>query len=44
LKKFGVETELVLYPGTAHGLEEAKNPDHTLDYLHRVIGWFSRYL
>jgi dipeptidyl aminopeptidase/acylaminoacyl peptidase len=44
LKKFGVEAELVLYPGTAHGLEEAKNPDHTLDYLHRVIRWFSQHL
>jgi dipeptidyl aminopeptidase/acylaminoacyl peptidase len=44
LKKFGVETELILYPGTAHGLEEAKNPDHTLDYLHRTIGWFSQHL
>jgi dipeptidyl aminopeptidase/acylaminoacyl peptidase len=44
LKKFGVETELVLYPGTAHGLEEARDPEHTFDYLQRVIGWFSQHL
>jgi dipeptidyl aminopeptidase/acylaminoacyl peptidase len=44
LKKFGVPTQLVLYPGASHDLEEADNPEHVHDYLQRIIHWFSQHL
>jgi dipeptidyl aminopeptidase/acylaminoacyl peptidase len=41
LKRYGVETDLVLYPREPHGLREEK---HLLDRLNRVLGWYDKYL
>jgi dipeptidyl aminopeptidase/acylaminoacyl peptidase len=41
LKRYGVETEFVVYPREGHGFREEK---HQLDVLNRIIGWFDRYL
>ena len=41
LNRYGVETELVLYPREGHGLREEK---HLLDRLNRIIGWYDKYL
>lgn len=41
LKRYGVETELVVYPREGHGFREEK---HIIDYLNRLAGWFDRYL
>ncbi|TKJ28580.1 peptidase S9 [bacterium (candidate division B38) B3_B38] len=41
LKKLGLETELVIYPGESHGV---RRPDHQLDRLNRIVKWFNKYL
>ncbi len=41
LKRYGVESELVIYPREPHGPREEK---HQLDILNRMLGWFDRYL
>ena len=41
LKRMGVPTELVIYPGAGHGLREEK---HLTDRLERVIEWFGRWI
>jgi dipeptidyl aminopeptidase/acylaminoacyl peptidase len=41
LKRYGVETELVLYPREPHGLREEK---HQVDRLTRIVAWFEKYL
>jgi dipeptidyl aminopeptidase/acylaminoacyl peptidase len=41
LKRYGVETELVVYPREPHGPREEK---HQLDLLTRMTGWFDRFL
>jgi dipeptidyl aminopeptidase/acylaminoacyl peptidase len=41
LKRYGVETDLVLYPREPHGLREEK---HLLDRLNRIIAWYDRHL
>lgn len=41
LKRYGVDTELVLYPREPHGLREE---NHLVDRLNRVVSWFDRYL
>jgi dipeptidyl aminopeptidase/acylaminoacyl peptidase len=41
LKRYGVETELVVYPREPHGFHEEK---HLLDRLNRILGWFDKYL
>jgi dipeptidyl aminopeptidase/acylaminoacyl peptidase len=41
LKRYGVESDLVLYPREPHGLREEK---HLLDRLTRVVAWYDRYL
>jgi dipeptidyl aminopeptidase/acylaminoacyl peptidase len=41
LKRYGVETELVLYPREPHGFQELK---HRVDVLNRMLGWFDKYL
>ena len=41
LKRYGAETELVVYPREGHGFREEK---HIVDYLNRLISWFDRYL
>jgi dipeptidyl aminopeptidase/acylaminoacyl peptidase len=41
LKRYGVETELVLYPREPHGFQEAK---HRVDVEKRMINWFDKHL
>jgi dipeptidyl aminopeptidase/acylaminoacyl peptidase len=41
LKRYGVATDLVLYPREPHGLREEK---HLLDRLNRILAWYDRYL
>jgi dipeptidyl aminopeptidase/acylaminoacyl peptidase len=41
LKRYGVETELVLYPREPHGFQEAK---HRVDVQKRMLDWFDRHL
>lgn len=41
LKRLGVETELVIYPGQSHGISR---PDFRIDRLNRIIQWFNKYL
>ena len=41
LKRYNVETELVLYPREGHGLREDK---HLVDRLTRVVAWFDKYV
>lgn len=41
LKRYGVETELVLYPREPHGFQEAK---HRVDVEKRMLAWFEKYV
>jgi dipeptidyl aminopeptidase/acylaminoacyl peptidase len=41
LKRYGVETELVVYPREPHGFHEEK---HLLDRVNRILAWYDRYL
>jgi dipeptidyl aminopeptidase/acylaminoacyl peptidase len=41
LKRLGLETELIVYPGESHGISRL---DHQLDRTTRVIQWFNKYL
>jgi dipeptidyl aminopeptidase/acylaminoacyl peptidase len=41
LKRYGVETELVVYPREPHGFHEEK---HLVDRLNRILAWFDKYL
>ncbi len=41
LKRLGVDTELVIYPGESH---EIRRLDYQVDRLKRVLAWFNRYL
>jgi dipeptidyl aminopeptidase/acylaminoacyl peptidase len=41
LKRYGVETELVVYPREPHGFHEQK---HLLDRLNRILSWYDAHL
>jgi dipeptidyl aminopeptidase/acylaminoacyl peptidase len=41
LRKRGIPTELVAYPGMHHG---GWTPEFERDYLERVVAWFDKYL
>jgi dipeptidyl aminopeptidase/acylaminoacyl peptidase len=41
LKRYGVETELVVYPREPHGFHEEK---HLLDRIHRILAWYDKFL
>jgi len=41
LRRYGVETEFVVYPREGHGIREEK---HAIDVLNRVVGWFEKHL
>jgi dipeptidyl aminopeptidase/acylaminoacyl peptidase len=41
LKRYGVETELVVYPRELHGFREEK---HLLDRLERILAWYDKHL
>jgi dipeptidyl aminopeptidase/acylaminoacyl peptidase len=41
LKRYGVETELIVYPREPHGFHEEK---HLVDRLNRILAWYDKYL
>ncbi|HYL62306.1 MAG TPA: S9 family peptidase [Candidatus Methylomirabilis sp.] len=41
LKRYGVQTELVLYPREPHGFREEK---HLVDRLNRILAWYQKYM
>jgi dipeptidyl aminopeptidase/acylaminoacyl peptidase len=41
LKRYGVETELVVYPREPHGFHEEK---HMVDRLNRILAWYDSHL
>jgi dipeptidyl aminopeptidase/acylaminoacyl peptidase len=41
LKRLGVETELVVYPGEYHGID---TPSHAKDLKERYLDWFGEHL
>ncbi|HEV7798813.1 MAG TPA: S9 family peptidase [Pyrinomonadaceae bacterium] len=41
LKRYGVESEFVVYPREGHGFREEK---HQLDVLIRIVDWFEKHL
>ena len=41
LKRYGVDTDFVIYPREPHGLREEK---HLLDRLNRIVAWYDKYL
>ncbi|HEV3419181.1 MAG TPA: S9 family peptidase [Candidatus Acidoferrum sp.] len=41
LKRYGVQTDFVVYPREPHGLQEAK---HRVDMQTRMVAWFDKYL
>lgn len=44
LKKLGVETVFVRYPGEGHGWAPSWTPEHRVDFNRRVVEWFDRYV
>jgi dipeptidyl aminopeptidase/acylaminoacyl peptidase len=41
LRRLGVETQLVVYPGEYHGID---TPSHARDLYQRYLDWFARHL
>ena len=41
LRRYGVETEFVIYPREGHGIREEQ---HRIDLLNRIIAWFEKYV
>jgi dipeptidyl aminopeptidase/acylaminoacyl peptidase len=41
LKRYGVDTELVIYPREPHGFHEEK---HLVDRLNRILAWYDKYM
>lgn len=41
LKRYGVESEFVIYPREGHSLSEEKQ---LRDRLNRIVAWFAKYL
>ena len=41
LKHFGVETEMVLYPGEGHS---PKKGSYNIDMFTRILDWYDRHL
>jgi dipeptidyl aminopeptidase/acylaminoacyl peptidase len=41
LKRYGVDTELVVYPREPHGFHEEK---HLLDRLNRIVAWYDAHM
>lgn len=44
LKRLGVETEFVRFPGEAHGLSRGGRTDRRIARLNHILRWFDRYL
>jgi len=41
LKRYGVETDFVVYPREGHGIREE---NHRIDVLERMVKWFEKYM
>lgn len=41
LRRYNVETEMVVYPREGHGIKEEK---HHIDVLNRYVAWFEKYV
>ncbi len=41
LKRYGVDSDFIVYPREPHGLREEK---HLLDRLNRIVAWYDKYL
>ena len=44
LKRLGVDTELVLFPGEPHGLSRGGRTDRRIERLNHILRWFKKYL
>jgi dipeptidyl aminopeptidase/acylaminoacyl peptidase len=44
LKKLGVETEMVRFPGEPHGMSRDGRTDRRIARLQHILRWFDRYL
>ena len=44
LKKLGVETEFVCFPGESHGLSRGGRTDRRIERINHIIRWFDKYL
>ncbi len=44
LKRLGVDTELIRFPGESHGLSHAGRTDRRVDRLQHMLRWFDLYL
>ena len=43
LRKHGVETRMVRYPGEGHELSRSGQPGHIVDRIERIVRWFDGY-
>lgn len=44
LKVLGRKVEFIRFPEEPHGLSRCGRPDRRVERLHRIIGWFEKYL
>ncbi len=44
LKKLGVETEFIRYPGESHGMSRGGKPWHRIHRLKSIVEWFEKHL
>jgi dipeptidyl aminopeptidase/acylaminoacyl peptidase len=44
LKKLGIDTEMVRFPGEPHGLSRGGRTDRRIERLKHILRWFDRYL
>ena len=44
LKRLGVDTELVLFPDSPHGLSRVGRTDRRISRLEHIARWFKKYL
>ncbi len=44
LKRMGVDTELLLFPGESHGLSRNGRTDRRVERLSHIARWFAKYL
>lgn len=44
LKRSGVDTEMLVFPGEGHELTRAGKPRHRVQRFHAVLDWWRRYL
>lgn len=44
LRWYGCEVEMVIFEGESHGLSRGGRPGNRIERLHRISGWFNKYL